>query len=166
MPQNRIALVSLGVVLASLALPRQAAAERCSFLMPIGGNGTGPAPHIVKKKVQRPKGLIGNTVGRTNWNTDFVVDQPSRRFKLFFTADSTEGTPGSYPIQAYLKFSDGSNLKVVDQSMKPPTGTGAQFGPFTPPAGKAVSQVNFKIGANKDPGGTGFSYRISVQSCN
>ena len=73
---------------------------------------------------------------------------------------------GSYPIEAYLKFADGSNLKVVDQSMKPPTGTGAQFGPFTSPAGKVVIQVNFKIGANKDLGGTGFSYRISVQACN
>ena len=99
-------------------------------------------------------------------DTDFVVDQSSKRFKLFFTADLTEGTPGAYPIEAYLKFTDGSNLQVVNQSMKPPTGTGAQFGPFSPPADKAVSQVNFKIGANKDPGGTGFSYRISVQGCN
>ena len=166
LPKDRHALLSLGVLIAGLALPTSAAAEQCRFLMPLGGNGNGPAPHIVKKQVQRPKGLIGNAIGRTNWNTDFVVDQPSKRFKLFFTADSTEGNPGAYPIEAYLKFSDGSNLKVVDQSMKPPTGTGAQFGPFTPPAGKVVSQVNFKIGANKDPGGTGFSYRISVQGCN
>jgi len=50
--------------------------------------------------------------------------------------------------------------------MKPPTGTGAQFGPFSAPQGTAVSQVNFRIGANKDPGATGFSYRISVQGCN
>jgi hypothetical protein len=49
--------------------------------------------------------------------------------------------------------------------MKPPTGTGAQFGPFQAPSGKAVSQVNFRIGANNDPGATGFSYRISVQGC-
>ena len=166
LPKDRHVLMPLGVLIAGLALPTSAAAEQCRFLMPLGGNGNGPAPHIVKKQVQRPKGLIGNAIGRTNWNTDFVVDQPSKRFKLFFTADSTEGNPGAYPIEAYLKFSDGSNLKVVDQSMKPPTGTGAQFGPFTPPADKAVSQVNFKIGANKDPGGTGFSYRISVQGCN
>ena len=138
----------------------------CEFLMPIGGNGNGPKPEIVKKQVERPKGLFGKALGRTNWNTDFVVSQPYRSFKLFFTADSTDGNPGAYPIQAFLKFTDGSNLKVVDQSMKPPTGTGAQFGPFTAPAGKAVSQVNFRIGANKDPGATGFSYRISVQGCN
>ena len=166
-PKDRVSLASLGVVLAAgLALPTSSAAEQCFFLMPIGGNGNGPAPHIVKKQVQRPKGLIGNAMGRTNWNTDFVVDQPSKLFKLFFTADSTEGTPGTYPIEAYLKFADGSNLKVVDESMKPPTGTGAQFGPFTSVAGKVVDQVNFKVGANKDPAGTGFSYRISVQACN
>ncbi len=165
-PQDRNVLALLGVSIAGLVLPASASAQQCRFLMPIGVNGNGPAPHIVKKQVQRPKGLIGNAIGRTNWNTDFAVDQPSKRFKLFFTADSTEGDPGAYPIEAYLKFSDGSNQKVVDQSMKPPTGTGAQFGPFTPPAEKSVSQVNFKIGANKDPGGTGFSYRISVQGCN
>ena len=49
--------------------------------------------------------------------------------------------------------------------MQPPTGTGAQFGPFQPEGQKAVSQVNFRVGANKDPGATGFSYRISVQGC-
>ena len=27
------------------------------------------------------------------------------------------------------------------------------------------TQVNFRIGANKDPQATGFSYRISVQGC-
>ena len=135
----------------------------CKFLMPLGGNGSGPEPYIVKKRVERPKGLIGNAVGRTNWNTDFVVDQPYRSYKLFFTAQSTE--QATYPIEAYLKFSDGSNLRVVNESMKPPIGTGSMFGPFTPPSGKAVSQVNFKVGASKDPGASGFSYRISVQGC-
>ena len=137
----------------------------CTFLMPIGGNGDGPKPYIVKKRVERPKGLIGKAVGRTNWNTDFVVNQPYASYKLFFTADSTDNNPGSYPIEAFLKFADGSNLKVVDEFMKPPTGTGAQFGPLMAPSGKAVSQVNFRIGANNDPGATGFSYRISVQGC-
>ncbi len=137
----------------------------CTFLMPIGGNGDGPKPYIVKKRVERPKGLIGKAVGRTNWNTDFVVNQPYASYKLFFTADSTDNNPGSYPIEAFLKFSDGSNLKVVEEFMKPPTGTGAQFGPLAAPSGKAVSQVNFRIGSNNDPGATGFTYRISVQGC-
>ena len=74
--------------------------------------------------------------------------------------------PTSYPIEAFLKFSDGSNLKVVDEQLQPPLGTGRMFGPFSQVQGKSISQVNFKVGANKDPKATGFSYRISVQGCN
>ena len=144
-------------VLGLLLIPMQASAA-CNFLPPVGGGDP-----IVKKKVERPKGLLGKAVGRTNWNTDFVVDQPYRNFKLFFTADSSD--PSSYPIQAFLTFSDGSNLKVADEQLQPPVGTGRMFGPFQQVAGKSVSQVNFRIGANKDPQATGFSYRISVQGC-
>ena len=143
--------------LSLLLIPMQVHAA-CTFLTPVGGGDP-----IVKKKVERPKGLIGKAVGRTNWNTDFVVNQPYRNFKLFFTADSSD--PSSYPIQAFLKFSDGSNLKVADEQLKPPVGTGRMFGPFQQVAGKSISQVNFRIGANKDPQATGFSYRISVQGC-
>ena len=113
--------------------------------------------------MERPKGLIGKAVGRTNWNTDFVVDQPYRSFKLFFTADSSDAS--SYPIQAFLKFSDGSNSKVADEQLQPPVGTGRMFGPFQQVSGKSISQVNFRIVANNDPQATGFSYRISVQGC-
>ena len=69
-------------VLGLLLMPLQANAA-CSFLPPVGGGDP-----IVKKKVERPKGLIGKAIGRSNWNTDFLVDQPYRSFKLFFTADS------------------------------------------------------------------------------
>jgi hypothetical protein len=69
-------------------------------------------------------------------------------------------------VQAYLKFSDGSNLQVVNELMTPPIGKGAMFGPFPATPGKSVSQVNVKIGASNDPGSTGFSYRISVQGRN
>ena len=44
-------------------------------------------------------------------------------------------------------------------------GLGRMFGPFQKEQGKSISQVNFRIGANKDPQATGFSYRISVQGC-
>ena len=153
--RRRFPVVLAGGLL--LALPLQANAA-CTFLKPVGGSDS-----IVNKKVERPKGLIGKAIGRTNWNTDFVVDQPYNNFKLFFTADSTDSA--SYPIQAFLKFSDGSNLQVVDEQMQPPLGTGKMFGPFQQVAGKSVSQVNFRIGANNDPQATGFSYRISVQGC-
>ena len=142
-----------------VAMPPVVAAP-CQFLMPIGGDGS----TTVTKRVDRPKiSPLRMALGRTNWNTDFAVTEPYRSYKLFFTAQSTE--QASYPIQAYLKFSDGSNLQVVNESMKPPLGKGAMFGPFTAPEGKAVSQVNFKIGASNDPGASGFSYRISVQGC-
>ena len=70
-----------------------------------------------------------NIVGRANLNTDFVVDRFYKSFKLFFTADSTDST--SYLIQAFLKFNDGSNLKVLDDQLKPPLGNGRMFGPFS-----------------------------------
>ena len=115
-----------------------------TFLPPVGGGEA-----IVKKKVQCLKGLIGNTVGRTKWNTDFDVDRSYKSFKLFFTADLTDST--RYPIQAFLKFSDGSNLKVVDDQLQPPLGTDRMFGPFSQVQSKSISQVNFKVGANKRP---------------
>jgi hypothetical protein len=113
----------------------------CSFLPPVGGDGS-----------------------NDNWNTDFAVNGVYRSYKLFFTADSTAS--GTYPVEAYLKFTDGSNLRVVQESMTPPIGTGRMFGPFSAPDGKTVSQINFKIGTGSDPDSTGFSYRISVQGCN
>lgn len=116
-----------------------------------------------EKKVERPKGLLGKAVGRTNWNTDFVVEQPYRSFKLFFTADSNDSS--SYPIQAFLKFSDCNSLKVANEHLQPPVGTGSRFSFFQQVANKTISQVNFRIGANKNPQATGFSYRISVQGC-
>ena len=47
-------------VLGLLLMPLQANAA-CSFLPPVGGGDP-----IVKKKVERPKGLIGKAIGRTN----------------------------------------------------------------------------------------------------
>ncbi len=97
-----ISLLS-GTALLLLA-PVTAEAAR-TFLKPVGGGEA-----IVKKKLQRPKGLIGNTVGRTNWNTNFVVDRPYSSSKLFFTADSSDST--SYPIEAFLKLSDGATSRL------------------------------------------------------
>ena len=136
------------------------ASGNCEFLQPIGGDGN----TTVTKRVDRPKvSPLRMALGRTNWNTDFAVNQPYRSYKLFFTAQSTE--QATYPIEAYLKFSDGSNQKVADEQLTPTVGTGRMFGPFQQVPGKSISQVNFRIGANKDPQATGFSYRISVQGC-
>jgi len=133
-----------------------ARAESCRFLKPIGGNGATP---IVSKSVGR-----GKLIGKTNWNTDFIVDQPYRNYKFFFTANSSDAN-AQYPVQGYMKFSDGSNLEVINTQMNPPIGTGKMFGPFAAVPGKQASQMNFKVGASDDPNALGFSYRISVQGC-
>jgi len=154
---NRFALLAMAApLLIGGGSGTSVAAERCSFLQPIGGDGTTP---IVSKQVSRAKLL-----GKTNWNTDFIVDQPYTSFKFFFTANSSD--PGAkYPVEGFMKFSDGSNLQVINEVMNPPIGTGRMFGPFAAVEGKQASQMNFKVGASEDPKALGFSYRISVQGC-
>jgi hypothetical protein len=129
----------------------------CQFLAPVGGDGV---TNIVTKTISPGNPL---PFSRPNWNTDFFVTQPYSSYKLFFTANSS--VSATYPIQGYLKFSDGSNLQVINDSYAPQTGTGRQWDVQAVP-GKSVSQVNFKIGASGDQAATGFTYRISVQGCN
>ena len=143
------------LALLSLASPAQVAPV-CTFLTPIGASSTSP---VVAKSVGP-----GKAIGRTNCNTDFIVDQPYSSYKFFFTANSSDSN-AQYPVEGYMKFTDGSNLQVVNQIMNPPIGTGRMFGPFPAIPGKAASQMNFKVGASNDPGALGFSYRISVQGC-
>jgi hypothetical protein len=132
-----------------------ASAQNCQFLSPVGGTGVTP---IVTKSVGP-----GNPFGRPNWNTDFFVTQPYGSYKFFFTANSS--VSATYPIQGYLKFTDGSNLQVINESYAPQVGTGRQWVVQAVP-GKTVSQLNFKIGSSDDQAATGFTYRISTQGCN
>ena len=153
-------ILPLPLLMAPLVIgfaPAVQAQERCTFLQPVGGNGVTP---IVTKRVGRDK-----LIGKTNWNTDFIVNQPFSSFKFFFTADSSDAG-AKYPISGYMKFSDGTSLQVINETMNPPIGTGRRFGPFLAVPGKQASQMNFKVGASSDPGALGFSYRISVQGCN
>jgi hypothetical protein len=101
---------------------------------------------------------------KTNWNTDFAVNQPYTSFKLFFTADSADAK-AKYPVEGFMKFSDGTSLQVINENMSPPVGTGRMFGPFAAVPGKQTSQINFKVGDSSNPAAIGFSYRISVQGC-
>jgi hypothetical protein len=147
--------LATGLATALLGMGAPSLAQSCQFLAPVGGNGVS---NIVTKTIGP-----GNPFGRPNWNTDFFVTQPYSSFKLFFTADSS--VSATYPIQGYLKFTDGSNLQVINENFAPQLGTGRQWVvPAVP--GKTVSQVNFKIGASSDQAATGFTYRISVQGCN
>jgi hypothetical protein len=151
----QLALASAGSCMLLAAMP--AGAQTCQFLAPVGGNGT---TNIVTKTIG-----AGNPLpfSRPNWNTDFFVTEPYNSYKLFFTANSS--VSATYPIQGYLKFTDGSNLQVINESYAPQVGTGRQWNVQAVP-GKTVSQVNFKIGASADQAATGFTYRISVQGCN
>jgi hypothetical protein len=139
-----------------LAQPAAIAAPTCTFLSPVGGDGISP---IVSKSVGR-----GKLIGKTNWNTDFFVTKPYTSYKFFFTANSSDAN-AQYPVEGYMKFSDGSNLQLFNTLMNPPMGTGKMFGPFPAVPGKQTSQVNFKVGASNDPAALGFSYRISAQGC-
>lgn len=140
----------------ALAPTSARAGQTCTFLQPIGGNGN----PVVLKQVSRAKLL-----GRPNWNTDFIVDRPYASYKFFFTASSSD--PGAkYPVEGFMKFTDGTSLQVINETMSPPIGTGRMFGPFAAVPGKQSSQMNFKVGTSSDPGALGFSYRISVQGCN
>ena len=145
----------LGTLAAAAVLPA-AAQSRCEFLQPIGGTGVTP---IVTKTIGP-----GNLFGRPNWNTDFYVTKPYNSYKFFFTANSS--VSATYPIEGYLKFSDGSNMQVINNpSYTPPMGTGQMWGPFPAYPGKTVTELNFKIGASADQAATGFTYRISTQGC-
>ena len=149
----RLPLLALAAGLVSLA-SAPARAERCQFLNPVGGSGTTP---IVTKTISP-----GNPLGRPNWNTDFYVTRPYSSYKLFFTANSS--VSATYPLEAYLKFTDGSNLRVADGNFTPTPGTGgARRVPAVP--GKTVNQVNIKVGSTDNMAATGFTYRISVQGC-
>ncbi|MCS5691871.1 hypothetical protein NZK33_07710 [Cyanobium sp. FGCU-6] len=147
----------LGLSVALAPTTTASAAPLCVFLTPIGGNGTTP---IVSKQVGR-----GHLIGKTNWNTDFIVDKPYRSYKFFFTANSSDPS-AKYPVTGFMKFTDGTSLQLFNETISPPIGTGKEYGPFPAVPGKQASQMNFKIGASSDPGALGFSYRISVQGCN
>ena len=70
-------------------VPAQAG-EVCTFLTPIGGNGSSP---IVRKSVEAPNVTpFGMALGRTNWNTDFAVSQPYTNYTFLFPADFSEPT--------------------------------------------------------------------------
>jgi hypothetical protein len=150
---RRVSVLTVCAGIAALgAAP--SSAEPCSFLSPVGGNGT---TDIVTKTISP-----GNPLGRPNWNTDFFVTKPYRSYKLFFTANSS--VSATYPLQAFLKFSDGSSLQVYNKNFTPDPGSGGSVRVQAVP-GKLVSQVNMKVGATDNMAATGFTYRISVQGC-
>ncbi|MGB7565103.1 MAG: hypothetical protein WBM08_10165 [Prochlorococcaceae cyanobacterium] len=152
---SRVAVAALIAAIALGTTAPASAQDTCSFLMPLGG-GTDP---VVSKQVGP-----GRLLGRTNWNTDFIVDRPFTSYRFFFTATSTD--KATYPVQGFMIFTDRDSLRLFNVNLTPPQGTGRMFGPFPSIPGRRTSLMNFKIGASSQPGALGFSYRISVQGCN
>ncbi|MFU8884650.1 MAG: hypothetical protein ACNA8O_04245 [Cyanobacteriota bacterium] len=153
---RHLCAVGLSCAALQVAMPAPTQAETCTFLQPIGGDGTTP---IVSKSVGRSK-----LIGQTNWWTDFIVDRPYSNYKFFFTANSSDPN-AQYPVEGFMKFSDRTDLQLFNVNMSPPIGSGKMFGPYQQVPGKQISQISFKVGASNDPGALGFSYRISVQGC-
>lgn len=130
------------------------AQERCQFLMPLGGSGD----PVVTKRIG-PDRLLG----RTNWNTDFVVDQLFSSYRFFFTSAST--ARATFPVAGFMRFTDGTSLQVINETPTFEPSEGRKFGPFQSVPGKRTNVMNFRVGSSTQPAAVGFSYRISVQGC-
>jgi hypothetical protein len=153
LPVHRCAIL-VGTALL-MATATGAARAQCRFLMPIGGGGE----PWVEKRISPDR-----LVGRTNWNTDFTVDRSFSSFRVNFQSASTGR--GTFPLAVFLRFTDGSNLQVVNENLTLDPQQQRRLGPFPAVPGKRSSKVNVRVGSSSMPGSTGFSYRVSVEGCN
>ena len=146
-----VLLTALTVAAASVP----AAQASCRFLMPLGGGGN----PVVSKRIGPDR-----LVGRTNWNTDFIVDRTYSSYRFFFTSASSERA--TFPVSGFMRFTDGSSLQVINETPSFEPGSGRMFGPFAAVPGKRTKLMNFRVGSTSQPAALGFSYRIAVQGCN
>jgi hypothetical protein len=154
MPAIRAITPILFTVLAMAATSVPGAQASCRFLMPLGGSGD----PVVSKRIGPDRAL-----GRTNWNTDFIVDRPFRSYQFFFTSASSDRA--TFPISGFMRFTDGSSLQVINETPTFEPGAGRKFGPFQAVPGRRTNLMNFRVGSSTRPAALGFSYRISVQGC-
>jgi hypothetical protein len=158
-PFRAIAFVlPCALTLVSAGLAR---AETCSFLRPIGGDSQNP---VVTKRVERPRvAPLEMLVGRANWDTDFAVDRDFNSYRINLQSASTE--EGVFPMAAFLRFTDNTNIRLVDENVTLQPEESRSFGPFPAVPGRRTNQVNVRVGATTMPGSIGFSYRVSVEGC-
>jgi hypothetical protein len=114
---------------------------------------------VVDKRIS-PDGLLR----RTNWNTDFAVDRTYASYRINLQSASSER--GVFPIAAFLRFTDNTDLRVVNENRSLEPQQQVVFGPFPAVPDKRTNQVNVRVGATAMPRSTGFSYRVSVEGCN
>jgi len=147
------AVVAISLLLGGAAGKAQAQSQ-CRSLMPIGGTGE----PVVQKRISADR-----LVGSTNWNTDFTVDRGFSNYRVKLESAST--ARGTFPVAVFLRFTDGSNLQLVNQNLTLAPQEHRNLGPFPTVPGKRTSQVNVRVGASNMPGSTGFSYRVSAEGC-
>ena len=124
--------------------------------------------------------------GRTNFNTDFTVTNVYQSYWVNFQSDEPyEPQPDSdvdqggvmdmegvmevekdlFPVVSYLKFSDRTNLRIFGDKLLLDPGEYRRLGPFYPPRGKLVTEVNVKVGSSSRLQASGLRYTISVDGC-
>lgn len=113
---------------------------------------------MVQKRIS-PDGLVR----RNNWNTDFAVDRNFSRYRITLQSASTERAV--FPIAVFLRFTDNTDIRLVNENRTLEPNQTHVFGPFPAVPGKRTNQVNVRVGATTMPGSTGFSYRVSVEGC-
>jgi hypothetical protein len=154
MPRPRALSAALAAASVAALIDGGAAWASCRFLMPIGGGGV----PVVEKRIS-PDGLVR----RNNWNTDFAVDRNYASYRINLQSASTE--QAVFPIAAFLRFTDNTDLRVVNENRTLEPEQQVVFGPFPAVPGKRTNKVNVRVGATTMPRSTGFSYRVSVEGC-
>ena len=155
----------------STPLLAQTEAGICEKLSAVGGATS------VSKFIQLNNPLTV-VFGRTNFNTDFTVANVYQAYWVNFQSDETdepdpdmdqegviEPEKDFFPVVSYLKFSDRTNLKVFGDKLMLDPGEYRRLGPFYPPRGKLVTEVNVKVGSSSRLQSSGLRYTISVDGC-
>lgn len=167
----------------STPLLAQTEAGACEELKAVGGETS------VSKMIQLNNPLTV-VFGRTNFNTDFTVTNLYQSYWVNIQSDEPygpqldedqedamagEGVMGEegvmevekdlFPVVSYLKFSDRTNLKIFGDKLLLDPGEYRRLGPFYPPRGKLVTEVNVKVGSSSRPGAAGLHYTIAVDGC-
>ena len=157
----------------STPLLAQTEAGVCEELSAVGGETS------VSKAIQLNNPLTV-VFGRTNFNTDFTVSNVYQTYWVNFQSDeiyepeinedvaqaSVMGMEKDlFPVVSYLKFSDRTNLQIFGDKLLLDPGEYRRLGPFYPPQGKLVTEVNVKVGSSSRPQASGLRYTISVDGC-
>ena len=163
----------------STSLLAQTETGICEELKAVGGDTS------VSKMIQLNNPLTV-VFGRTNFNTDFTVTDVYQAYWVNFQSDEpyepepdpdvdqedVMGMEGAlevekdlFPVVSYLKFSDRTNLRIFGDKLLLDPGEYRRLGPFYPPRGKLVTEVNVKVGSSSRLQASGLRYTISVDGC-